>query len=324
MRRGEMDQAGTPPLRTVQLPGLGKIHCFRGAEHETRFIHREIFEEREYAPAILKWQPGMTIVDVGANIGLFSLFAHQQCQGDCRIVCFEPIPPTYGVLQKNLGDRGWLQDGTITMVNAGLTRFDGPQTLKFLFFPLLPGNSTACQTEKSQEIDALKNWSQSPDGLNQHLVQKQKWSGWFTWLMSPMIRWISGKLLQKAYLGVPVTCQLTTLTAACETHGIKQIDLLKIDVEGAEWDVLQGMSDSLWSGVQQVVMEAHDVDDRIEQIRQLLRSRGFQQIEVVRPAFAEGIPVNNVNIYATRVTAGSIPEVRLAGDRVRIASAGRT
>eukprot|EP00882_Tetradesmus_deserticola_P023920 GHRQ01026098.1.p4 GENE.GHRQ01026098.1~~GHRQ01026098.1.p4 ORF type:complete len:116 (-),score=26.22 GHRQ01026098.1:473-820(-) len=38
----------------------------------------------------------------------------------------------------------------------------------------------------------------------------------------------------------------------------RMVDLLKIDVEGEEWAVLQGLDEAGWQRVQQVVAEVHD------------------------------------------------------------------
>ena len=54
------------------------------------------------------------------------------------------------------------------------------------------------------------------------------------------------------------------------------IALLKIDVEGDEEQVLHGLSASRWRTVQQVVIEVHDVDGRLERVCTLLRSHGFR------------------------------------------------
>ena len=34
----------------------------------------------------------MWVFDVGANIGLFGLRMAQRCEGDIRLIAFEPIP----------------------------------------------------------------------------------------------------------------------------------------------------------------------------------------------------------------------------------------
>ena len=37
-------------------------------------------------------KPGDTVFDVGANIGMFGMRMAQRCEGDIRILAFEPIP----------------------------------------------------------------------------------------------------------------------------------------------------------------------------------------------------------------------------------------
>ena len=69
---------------------------------ETDFLYKEIFGDHEaYSLGGIKFAPGQTIIDAGANIGMFALFAAQQCRGDARIFCFEPMPTTFGVLEQN-------------------------------------------------------------------------------------------------------------------------------------------------------------------------------------------------------------------------------
>lgn len=51
-----------------------------------------------------------------------------------------------------------------------------------------------------------------------------------------------------SYHAVPFEAQLTTLDAFCRERGIRSIDYLKIDVEGAEHRVLQGASELLKAG----------------------------------------------------------------------------
>lgn len=56
---------------------------------------------------------------------------------------------------------------------------------------------------------------------------------------------------------VPVTTLDQLLLDAGVTG--RNVDLLKIDVEGHEVEVLQGISDKTWECIQQLVVEAHDV-----------------------------------------------------------------
>ncbi|CAN0151235.1 unnamed protein product, partial [Ectocarpus sp. 13 AM-2016] len=56
--------------------------------------------------------------------------------------------------------------------------------------------------------------------------------------------------------------------------GVDKIDLLKIDVEGAELDVLLGIEQQDWPKIKQVVAEVHPVGDRVTRACELLGRHG--------------------------------------------------
>jgi hypothetical protein len=72
-----------------------------------------------------------------------------------------------------------------------------------------------------------------------------------------------------------IECEATTLSAALRQHAIESVDLVKVDVEGAEMDVLEGVADADWSRLRQMVIEVHDVDGRLDKIRTLLETKAF-------------------------------------------------
>jgi len=52
-------------------------------------------------------KPGMTVLDVGANIGYFSAIAAGLTGDKGQVHAFEPVPQTFSRLQKNLSAFGW-------------------------------------------------------------------------------------------------------------------------------------------------------------------------------------------------------------------------
>jgi Methyltransferase FkbM domain len=72
-----------------------------------------------------------------------------------------------------------------------------------------------------------------------------------------------------------VPCEMTTISAALRDHDVDAVDLVKIDVEGAEWEVLRGIEDPDWSQLRQFVIEVHDIDGRLARMTDLLRSKGY-------------------------------------------------
>jgi hypothetical protein len=70
-------------------------------------------------------------------------------------------------------------------------------------------------------------------------------------------------------------CEMTTVSAVIAEHGIERIDLLKIDAEGAEWDILEGIDDGDWPRIRQLAMEVHGTE-LTERIRALLAGKGYE------------------------------------------------
>jgi FkbM family methyltransferase len=56
------------------------------------------------------------------------------------------------------------------------------------------------------------------------------------------------------------TVQATTFTEIIQERGIERIDVLKMDVEGAEYDILLNCPDESLMKVQRIVMEYHEFD----------------------------------------------------------------
>jgi hypothetical protein len=80
-------------------------------------------------------------------------------------------------------------------------------------------------------------------------------------------------------------------------HGIECIDLLKIDVEKSEVDVLAGIREDDWQKIRQIVVEVHDIDGRLGQMRALLERHGYY-LTIQQEAMLEDTSL--YSIYAVR------------------------
>jgi FkbM family methyltransferase len=58
--------------------------------------------------------------------------------------------------------------------------------------------------------------------------------------------------------GTTVEVPMMTLPTVLDERKIEQVDLLKIDIEGAETDLFDGMTSDGWKKVKRVTMETHD------------------------------------------------------------------
>ncbi|MCU0288952.1 MAG: amino acid adenylation domain-containing protein, partial [Acidobacteria bacterium] len=223
---------------------------------ETDFMYREIFAERSYLQHGIVLEDDACIFDVGANIGLFSLFVNSECR-NAQIYAFEPLPPIFEVLSLNTT----IYKGNFHIFPHGLADSDGEAI--FTYYPhaaVLSGRFA----DRGQEIKNVEAFmlNQSAGGGEQRAAV------------------ISGdqldELLENRLSGSQFNCGLKTLSRVIKENNIEKIDLLKIDVEKGEVDVLNGIDQSDWSKIRQIVIEVHNIDGRLGAIVDMLEKRGFE------------------------------------------------
>ena len=113
---------------------------------------------------------------------------------------------------------------------------------------------------------------------------------------------VEDELLGNLFVSERHECSLRRLSDVISEQGIDHIDLLKIDVQRAEADVLNGLDEDDWPKIQQLVMEVHDSHDqatsgRVEEFTRMLKSRGFDVI-VEQDQYLVG--ADRYNLYAAR------------------------
>jgi FkbM family methyltransferase len=114
-----------PIVATLTIRGLTFTLDWAAAEH---VAVREILVRREYAPTPeFEVRPGQTVVDVGANAGVFSTVAGSRVGPTGRLISIEPNPTLAGRLHRNLGQNGL--DPISVVISAAVADRDGRGTL---------------------------------------------------------------------------------------------------------------------------------------------------------------------------------------------------
>jgi FkbM family methyltransferase len=97
----------------------------------------DVMMRNEYFTERNKLRNGATVVDVGANIGAFSIVAAMRAKG-VKVFSFEPHPDTFARLEKNVGLNAL--GSAVTPLNFAIAERKG--TLKLFVHPTISGANT--------------------------------------------------------------------------------------------------------------------------------------------------------------------------------------
>ena len=159
---------------------------------------KEIFVHEDYRLPYSK--KTKIIVDVGANIGLFSIYSVIR-QPQARIYALEADPLNFSILKENIESNS-LKD-RIQAFNFAVSSKIGETVF---YQSEISGWSSLFKTRGSQD-------------------------------------------------GKPVYIDTINISTFCKNHGIKKIDFLKVDIEGAEYDVFLGDRDIFNVSIREIIVE---------------------------------------------------------------------
>ena len=184
-----------------------------------RGIFNEVWLHQYYTPAGFEIGPADCVVDIGAHIGLFSLYAATRTQRP--IYAFEPEPANYAVLTENIG------------LNAAA---------------IIPTCAAVSDRAGERELS-----------LSHHNT------GWNSFYMD--------NATDKHTIRVATV----SLEQVVDTYQLSQVDFLKMDCEGAEYDILLTSPAHVLNGVRRISMEHHtiDADRTVGHLERFLTRQGF-------------------------------------------------
>jgi len=264
-------------MRRCRLPdgttvvGPGRLEC--------RFLYREIFVDRAYLGGTV--QRGGCVVDVGAHVGLFGLWASRHLEPS-RLLLFEPIPELFGALDENARSHF----PTAERHNIGLAREAG--SARFRYYPLAAGWSSALLREdllRESLLAYLQRGSLGPAQTAFRVLGR----------LAPRLQRALHDLVCSRIFATArdVDCPVDSLSGLMDRHAVEQIDLLKLDVEGSEIEVLAGVRDEHWPQIRAVAAEVEDVDGSLERARKILALHGMR-VHARQAPELEGTPFHLV------------------------------
>jgi FkbM family methyltransferase len=266
-------------LKRHRLPDGRRLFCT--GRLEAAFLYDEIFVRRAYGPLGLDAGGSPCVFDVGAHIGLFSLFLKPRF-GAVRIYAFEPMPRTFEALRRNR-NRYFPQ---ATLLNCGLAATRG--RLAFRHYSKASGWSTARPDERVVRASLLTYF--------QRLRAER--AGGVLGMLAVVVSLLPARLLRLLVdraLGAQrdLLCEVRTISDVIAEHRIDRVDLLKVDVEGGELGVLQGIAPEDWRRIRRVVMEVQVTGDELNRTLQLFESNGMK-VETWQAPILRGTPYRYV------------------------------
>lgn len=210
----------SPGIFQVSLRGSGLRFFVRGAMDiwsiKETFLDR--FYERFGTPIGENW----TIVDIGAGLGDFTIFALQR--PGCQVFAFEPFHESFELMVKNLG-------------------LNGAQTTQVCDLAIAGRSGQVALDASGGEPLQIQSLGRAPDSK-----------------------------------GTPILVDSLTLEDAFERYAVPTCHLLKLDCEGAEYEILFNASQATLERVQRIVMEYHDglTPYNHAHLESFLQARGYQ------------------------------------------------
>ena len=261
------DAPGTRRLTAYVVPkrarqalwAFGQVHLLPdGApvahlnRNETEYIYNEVFVLQAYLRHGISINDGDCIVDAGANIGLFTVFANRLACG-LRTIALEPNPAAFACLAANA--EAWGE--SVQCLPHGLSRENGTAQLTcFQGLSLLSGFHADAAIEREVVKSYVLNQEPASALDERHAADLSA-------------------LLDTRLQSATVTAQLRTLSSVIAEEGIERIDLLKVNVEKSELDVLLGIDPADWPRIRQLVVEV-DQRENLAPIADLLERQGFE------------------------------------------------
>ncbi|WP_196246484.1 non-ribosomal peptide synthetase [Xanthomonas arboricola] len=268
--------------------------------NESEYLYLEIVERLTYLRNGITLPEDAVVFDVGANIGMFSMLVAERCPHGA-VYAFEPLPPIFALCRINAE----LYAPHTRLFPFGLSGCQ--ETATFTYYPhysMMSGREA--YSDANSDMEVIKRYL-----ANQKDAEAEG---------SSQLYEHADSLLPGRFIAEHHACTLRRLSDVIAEQQVTHIDLLKIDVQRAELDVLEGIDDAHWPLIQQVVMEIHDGEGtesagRTGVVARLLERHGFQTLIEQE---GELIGTDRFNFYASRLglrpgaVADPAPAARLA------------
>jgi len=202
----------------------------------------EIVFKHAYTPAHLQLERGDIVVDIGAHVGVSTVFAASRTQN--TVYAFEPFPSSFEILKRNISVN--------KLCNVVLYRSAVADKVGSVSLLLSSRANTRHMLSDPVLLDQLEKYQTNAEHLQFESI-------------------MPGEL--EEYLEVPTT----TLQEIMDRNNIEQIGFLKMNCEGSEGLILASTPKSYLKRIRKIAVEFHDHLSKFyhDDMRKLLEETGF-------------------------------------------------
>lgn len=237
-----------PHTRAVLTGGLAMLTTDPA---EAQFMYDDLVRRRVYLRDLVHVPDGAVVVDLGANIGMFSVQCHYEATG-VTVYSVEPGERTFDALTGNCDFHGVRGERLRVAVGAA----DGEATFVYYDeFPFLSG----IRPDRGDEVALIASYLRASEPEATAELDEDE-----------MLDLIGTRLASRTYR-VPVR----TVSSLLRELGLDRVDVLKVNVVKSELDVLAGIEPADFARIRQLVMEMHDGDGQVAAVLERLRAVGY-------------------------------------------------
>jgi FkbM family methyltransferase len=184
---------------------------------------------KEYDKHGFKIQKNDVVIDIGAHIGIFSLYASQNCTNG-KILCYEPSIENYQLLQHNISEN---KVNNIFPNNSVVSNTTG--TVKFYINTDNTANSMYDSTSESIQVKSQ------------------------------------------------------TLKNIFDSNNLNVCDYLKLDCEGAEYDIIESLPDEYFKKIKQIYIEYHFGDSKSDMLENMIKKLKLMSFSIIKEPLEQGM-----------------------------------
>ena len=241
----------------VVIPLLESVNHFKTIDDDPFWFRLELLTNRheiETTQQIRQWvKPGMTILDVGAHVGYYARLFSTLTGDSGQVVAFEPHPRTHAVLLQNVGELS-----NVTTHQVAVAEREGTAELYDYLMMSASGSLHYDQALADLQRAQMGEFDVAPRYDTQFEMQK-------------------------------FTVKTLPIDKCLMEMGIRQVDFVKMDIEGAEMGALRSMKQTIANSPHLVLimeynpqaLQAFDYEP-VQALTEIL-SMGFRQMQAINP-----------------------------------------